>query len=60
MTLTGRATFLRYAREEYEGPLPRYVENEFRSYLECGTLPFGFVHAQCTSCGLDAREATAW
>ena len=25
--------FLRHARETYEGPLPRYVEDELRGYL---------------------------
>jgi hypothetical protein len=43
--------FLRYARESYAGPLPRYVVDEFRAYLECGDFSRGFVHVQCSSCG---------
>jgi hypothetical protein len=30
------AEFLRHARESYDGPLPRYVEDELRGYLRCG------------------------
>jgi hypothetical protein len=29
-------SFLAYAREHYDGGLPRYVEQEFRRYLACG------------------------
>jgi len=30
--------------------VPRYVEDELRSYLECGLLCFGFARAVCMSC----------
>jgi hypothetical protein len=30
--------FLAYAREHYDGGLPRYVENELRAYLKCGVF----------------------
>jgi hypothetical protein len=42
---------LAHARETYEAPLPKYVEDEFRGYLRCGDFARGFVHTQCTSCG---------
>jgi len=34
-----------------ERPVPGYVEDEFRGYLECGLLCFGFARALCTGCG---------
>ncbi|NBX29629.1 hypothetical protein EBR04_04135 [bacterium] len=38
-------------REASERPVPRYVEEELRGYLECGILCFGFGRALCTGCG---------
>jgi hypothetical protein len=35
--------FLRHARETYEGPLPKYVVEEFRGYLACGDFSRGFA-----------------
>jgi hypothetical protein len=35
--------FLRYARDEYRAPLPKYVEDEFRSFLACGDFSRGFT-----------------
>ena len=32
-------------REAAERPVPGYVEDELRSYLECGILCFGFARA---------------
>ena len=29
-------SFLAYARANYDGGLPRYVEQEFRAYIRCG------------------------
>lgn len=46
-------TFLRFTRETYEKPLPRYVENELRAYLKCGVFAHGFVRARCDACGHD-------
>ena len=37
-------------REAAERPVPGYVEDELRGYLECGLLCFGFARAVCTSC----------
>jgi len=34
-------SFLAYAREHYDGGLPRYVEQEFRRYLACGDFYAG-------------------
>lgn len=44
-------TFLAHARETYEAPLPRYVEQELRGYLRCGVFAHGFVRAHCDACG---------
>ena len=38
-------------RDEAERPVPGYVEEELRGYLECGILCFGFGRALCTVCG---------
>jgi hypothetical protein len=38
-------------REAAERPVPAYVEDELRGYLECGLLCFGFARARCTTCG---------
>jgi hypothetical protein len=42
--------FLEHARQSYEGPLPRYVEKELRSYMRCGDFARGFVHLECRDC----------
>jgi hypothetical protein len=47
------AEFLRHARESYDGPLPRYVEDELRGYLRCGDFSRGFVHLRCHRCEHD-------
>jgi len=45
-------TFL--ARAQARGrPVPRFVEREFRSYLECGVLAHGFLRLHCDECGYD-------
>lgn len=46
-------TFLAHARETYESPIPRYVEQELRGYLRCGVFAHGFVRAHCDACGHD-------
>jgi hypothetical protein len=46
-------TFLAYARGNYEGGLPRYVEREFRAYLARGDFSLGFSRAHCDACGHD-------
>lgn len=50
-------TFLEHARETYEAPLPRYVEQELRGFLQCGVFAHGFVHAKCEACGHDLLVA---
>ncbi len=47
------AEFLQYARESYDGPLPRYVEDELRGYLRCGDFSRGFVNLRCRGCQHD-------
>lgn len=43
-------TLLMESRAEGSG-LPRYVEEEFRRYLECGILAAGFARCVCAQCG---------
>ena len=50
-------TFLGWARESYEKPIPRYVENELRGYLRCGVFAHGFVRCRCDACGHDLLVA---
>jgi Transposase zinc-binding domain len=50
-------TFLAHARETYAAPLPRYVEDELRSYLRCGVFAHGFVRCHCDACGHDLLVA---
>ena len=38
-------------RDQAERPVPGYVEEELRGYLQCGILCFGFGRALCTGCG---------
>lgn len=49
--------FFRHAREAYDGPLPKYVKDEFRKYLACGDFSRGFVHVQCPVCRADKAVA---
>ena len=50
-------SFLAYARDHYEGGLPRYVEAELRAYLDCGVFARGFTRCHCDSCGHDLLVA---
>ena len=48
-------TYLALAQEaELDGQqMSAYVEREFRRYLECGILAYGFARARCGECGHD-------
>ncbi len=50
-------SFLAYARDNYDGGLPRYVEAELRAYLKCGVFSEGFIRARCDACGHDLLVA---
>lgn len=50
-------SFLGYAREQYDGGLPRYVEQELRAYLKCGLFSEGFTRCHCDACGHDLLVA---
>ena len=50
-------SFLAYAREHYDGGLPRYVEQELRAFLTCGVFSEGFVRCHCDTCGHDLLVA---
>jgi hypothetical protein len=45
-------TFLAIARAR-DRLVPRFVEREFRAYLECGILAHGFLRVHCDACGHD-------
>ena len=51
-------SFLAYAREHYDGGLPRYVEQELRAYLDVRRV-FGRASrgAHCDACGHDLLVA---
>src|SRR5437899_13018715 len=40
-------------QQERDRPVPRFVEREFRSFLDCGILARGFLRLRCQSCGHD-------
>ena len=52
-TVAGRLETFLAAREERGRPLPRFVERELRSFLECGVLERGFIRVHCDRCGHD-------
>ncbi len=39
------------ARADDRHPLPRYVRNAFRRFLNCGILAKGFARVRCPECG---------
>jgi hypothetical protein len=52
-------SFLAHARETYDRSLPHYVEQAFRSYLECGVFAHGFMRLHCDDCRRDLRTCPA-
>ena len=47
-------TFLAHAASLRDGEgLPRFVEEEFRDFLQCGWLAGGFARFRCGGCSLD-------
>jgi hypothetical protein len=47
-------TFRALCQDDWEGQsMPAYAEREFRRYLECGILAYGFARARCGECGHD-------
>ena len=45
-------TFLTRQRDR-DRPVPRFVEEEFRAFLDCGILARGFLRLHCQGCGRD-------
>jgi hypothetical protein len=45
-------TFLALRREQ-DRAVPRFVEEEFRAFLDCGVLSRGFLRLRCGACGKD-------
>ena len=37
--------------------IPHFIEDEFRSFLKCGILAYGFARAHCDGCGHDSLIA---
>ncbi len=50
-------TFLSRAGETGGDGYPRFVEHEFRRYLECGLLCHGFARLRCAECGYERLVA---
>ncbi len=44
-------------RVEASGSLPKFVVRDFDEYLRCGILEYGFIRAECHSCGFDRLVA---
>ena len=44
-------TFIARSRMVNHRGIPDYVEQEFRSFLECGVLAYGFIRVKCSDCG---------
>ena len=42
--------FLAEARQKHDRGLPKYVEQEFRAFLDCGIASEGFALAVCDRC----------
>ena len=51
------ASFLEHAKESHGRPLPVYVEQELRAYLDCGIHANGFGRARCRDCGRELLVA---
>jgi hypothetical protein len=45
-------TFL-HRQQERDRPVPHFVEEEFRSFLDCGVLARGFLRLRCQKCRHD-------
>jgi hypothetical protein len=39
--------------QAHQQPVPRFVEQEFRTFLRCGILAHGFLRLHCDGCGFD-------
>lgn len=40
-------------QQQRDRVVPRFVERELRSFLECGILAHGFIRVHCDACGRD-------
>ena len=52
---TNLTPFLEYLHER-DAALPRFVTDEFKDYLRCGRLEYGYVRVKCDGC----RHETLW
>ena len=46
---TNLTAFLEYLHER-DAALPRFVTDEFKDYLRCGRLEYGFIRVKCDGC----------
>jgi hypothetical protein len=53
-------TFLAQARRLHGDGCPRFIEREFRRYVECGLLCRGFARIRCPECGHEQLVAFSW
>jgi hypothetical protein len=51
------ATYFPQAEAETGAGLPRFVQDEFDAFLECGILAHGFLRPRCGGCGQDKLVA---
>jgi hypothetical protein len=52
-------------QQERDRPVPKFVEDEFRAFLDCGVLARGFISVYCDACGHDrlvplSRRRRGW
>ncbi len=50
-------TFFAQVETAAEASLPRFVNDEFDAFLECGILAHGFLRLRCGDCGHDKLVA---
>ena len=47
------AAFIAHTEAKTRSELPRFIEDEFDAFLECGILAHGFLRLRCGECGHD-------
>jgi hypothetical protein len=47
------ASFIAHTEAHTESELPRFIEDEFGAFLECGIPAHGFLRRRCGECGHD-------
>jgi hypothetical protein len=50
-------TFLNNANSSDYNGIPKFIKNEFRSYLQCGIHAYGFLRLKCEDCKKEKNVA---